>query len=156
MPGGMNRIARNAKKGNRCRGWRPTTAGRGGTGNSETRNSELDNTNGTINVAFRNDVRRAARRRYTPLFPTGSYNCLPSFSGARCPGESNVVSDSTLPGVFNGNREIETGRVRERETERRVLVTRARPYDFVTSVMTLSSVRAISLSKLSLYARGID
>ena len=48
-----------------------------------------------------------AVQRYTPLFPTGSYNCLPSFSGARCPGESNVVSDCTLPDVFNGDREIE-------------------------------------------------
>lgn len=130
MPEGMNRIARSAKKGNRCRGWRQLpdrSWARGGTGNSETRNSELDNTNGTINVTFRNDVRRAARRRYTPLFPTGSYNCLPSFSGARCPGESNVVSDSTLPGVFNGDREIETGKSkRERMIERRVLVTHAR------------------------------
>ncbi|EGI62368.1 hypothetical protein G5I_09365 [Acromyrmex echinatior] len=66
-----------------------------------------------------------AVQRYTPLFPTGSYNCLPSFSGARCPGESNVVSDSTLPDVFNGDREIEIRETahRKRATEEEVSVS---------------------------------
>lgn len=91
---GTVRIARSAKKGNRCRGWRPTATGRGATRNFETRNSELDNTSGTINVTFRNDVRRQVRGDI-PLFPTGSYNCLPSFS--RYPDASGNATLYLIP-----------------------------------------------------------
>lgn len=56
---GINRIVRCAKKGNRCRGWLATASWRGKTGEiPKAEIPELDNTNGTINVAFRNDVRR--------------------------------------------------------------------------------------------------
>jgi len=102
------RIARSTKKGNRCRGWWPTAAGHDGTGNSETRNSELDNTNGTINVTFRNDVRRAA-------LGGDIHRCFPPEVIIVCrvsldaPGRAMLYL--TLPGVFNGDREMVTGRV---------------------------------------------
>lgn len=118
MPRGMNRIVRCAKKGNRCRGWLATASWRGKTGEiPKAEIPEPDNTNGTINVAFRNVRNGSSRRRYIPLFPTGSYNCLPSFHGAS--GESSVVFDSTLPGVFDRERKDE-----ERERNGDAIVVR--------------------------------
>jgi len=105
------RIARSAKKGNRCRGWWPTAAGHDGTGNSKTRNSELDNTNGTINVAFRNDVRRAALGDIHRCFPPEVIIVCRVSLVLDAPGRAMLYL--TLPGVFNGDRE--TGRVKEKE-----------------------------------------
>lgn len=119
MPRGMNRIVRCAKKGNRCRGWLATASWRGKTGEiPKAEIPEPDNTNGTINVAFRNMRNGSSRRRYIPLFPTGSYNCLPSFHGAMPQGRAALYL-TPLFLVFS----TEKGRMqRERETEMQSLL----------------------------------
>jgi len=88
---GTDRIARSAKKGNRRRGWRPTATGRGATGNFETRNSELDNTNGTINVTFRNDVRRQLRGDIYRCFPPEVIIVCRVSPGTRRLGEQRCI-----------------------------------------------------------------